>query len=146
MRQARTAITRRSASAEDRRSKGFTMVELITVVAIIGVLAAFAVAAYSDYVNKAKKTVSIGTLETIRKTIELYHSERNVYPAGINSTTGLDPDGDVVFGPLLVTQVGQDLIWVSYQYNSAVNSYTLEARAKDKAQTLLTPTPSSLTY
>ena len=65
-------------------SKGFTLIELLVVVAIIGALAAIAIPVYNSYINSAKRTLAYGTLDTIRKTLELYHIDYQQYPTAIN--------------------------------------------------------------
>ena len=52
--------------ANDRsRGSGFTLVELMIVVAIIGVLAAIAIPAFSRYVRKARTAEAVGTLANL---------------------------------------------------------------------------------
>ncbi len=61
--------------------KGFTLIELMIVVAIIGILAALAIPAYSDYTIKAKVSEA-GTLSGAVKTaVEIKWSENGALPA-----------------------------------------------------------------
>lgn len=127
-------------------SKGFTLLELLVVVAIIGTLAAIAIPAYNGYIGKAKLTVAISTLDTIRKNFESFHIDYQEYPTkDIDWDTGMDgatPSREV-FKTMLLDQIDDDLTIVLYN-TIGTSSYELTARAKDKNQTLLTLTPAEI--
>ena len=54
--------------------KGFTLIELMIVVAIVGILAAIALPAYSDYTKKAKFTEVIAAVGAAKTAIEVEYS------------------------------------------------------------------------
>jgi len=66
--------------------KGFTLIELMIVVAIIGILAALAIPAYSDYTIKAKISESASITGAMKAAVEIYFSENGTLP-DINDTT-----------------------------------------------------------
>jgi prepilin-type N-terminal cleavage/methylation domain-containing protein len=140
----RTKATGRD-SLTQKSSEGFTILELLIVVAIIGALAAIAVPVYNKFINNAKLTSAHATLDTIRKNLESYHLDYQNYPDSINFVTGQDGIGRIVFEPEFVNQITGDLTSVD-SYVMADNTYTLVVRARDDQQTVMTLTPQEITY
>ncbi len=64
------------------KSKGFTLIELMIVVAIVGILASIAVPAYTDYVKKGKAAEATSTLADARIKMEQYFQDNRTYAGG----------------------------------------------------------------
>jgi len=68
--------------------KGFTLIELMIVVAIIGILAAVALPAYQDYTAKAQLTEATTLADGVKKNIELSFPQDNTCPANGSAAVG----------------------------------------------------------
>jgi len=62
--------------------KGFTLLEIMIVVAIIGILASIAMPAYTDYVKKGKAAEATATLASLRVQMEQYFQDNRTYVGG----------------------------------------------------------------
>ena len=62
-----------------RMQKGFTLIELMIVVAIIGILAAVAIPQYQDYTVKAKLSKSAGYVAPIKTALAVFNQEQGSF-------------------------------------------------------------------
>lgn len=59
---------------------GFTIIELMLIVALLGVLAAIALASYGNYKDKARTAQAAADISVMSETIEHYWLDRRSYP------------------------------------------------------------------
>lgn len=78
--------------------KGFTLIELMIVVAIIGILAAIAIPQFSAYRVRAYNAAAMSDLKSLQTAFEMYFNDNEQYPPASEAETGLievDEDGDL---------------------------------------------------
>lgn len=79
---------------KQRAQQGFTLIELMIVVAIIGILAAVAIPQYKDYTIKARVGNSLSAVDTIKAAIAVCIQENGGSPANCyNGNGGVPSDG-----------------------------------------------------
>jgi len=69
----------------DKPSRGFTLVELMIVVAIVGIIASIAYPSYERYVTRSKRSDGMAALMSLANAMERY--KVNNYDYGISSVT-----------------------------------------------------------
>ena len=63
--------------------KGFTLIELMIVVAIIGILAAIAIPAYQDYTIRAQVTEGLNLSSALKASVSEHYAVRGTWPANL---------------------------------------------------------------
>ena len=77
-----------------RYADGFTLIELMIVVAIIAVLASIALPAYQDYVARAQVSEGFSLMTGAKEAIALHYGDHGVYPVN-NADAGLSAPASI---------------------------------------------------
>lgn len=108
-------------SSRNHRQRGFTLIELMIVVAIIGILAAIALPAYQDYTKRAKLTEVIMAASVCRSVITETYQMSNSTPFPSAGSFGCE------------VAVGSGTKYVQQVVTDAVGRVTVTARNIDAA-------------
>jgi prepilin-type N-terminal cleavage/methylation domain-containing protein len=127
-----------------KKAGGFTLVELLIVLAILAVLSAIAIPQYFRYLDSARVTVSISVMDFFRKELAAYNLQYGTYPATINFADFTDQDGRPILTALSQRNFQAKMrSWDSYVVSG--ETYTITATATDSKHTVLTLTPDGVT-
>ncbi|WP_164104295.1 type II secretion system protein [Candidatus Laterigemmans baculatus] len=85
------------------QKRGFTLIEMVVVVLILGIVAAVAVPKMFNTADTAGENATHQQLALLRTALEIYRSENNTYPPGVDLPAELGP---YLRGPFPIPQVG----------------------------------------
>jgi type IV pilus assembly protein PilA len=115
--------------------KGFTLIELMIVVAIIGILAAIAIPAYQDYTVRSQVTEGLNMAGGVKTAVNDYYTDVGSWPTDIqaavcgkNATTACDGGTSTDYKGNYVTDIAVASGAVNVTYGNKANSNALAAK------------------
>jgi type IV pilus assembly protein PilA len=116
-----------------KKQQGFTLIELMIVVAIIGILAAIAIPAYQDYTIRAQVSEGMSLASGSKTAVAEYYQDHGTFPAD-NSTAGVSDPSDIQGKYTSSVTVGANGV-ISVTYGKDANQDLIN----DGGQLVLTP-------
>ena len=104
--------------------KGFTLIELMIVVAIIGILAAIALPAYQDYTKRTHVSEGLTLAGGAKASVTEYYSSQGNFPSN-NASAGLAAATAIKGNAVTSVEVTNGKIEITYN-NKVANNATLQ--------------------
>ncbi len=109
-----------------RVQQGFTLIELMIVVAIIGILAAIAIPAYQDYTIRAQVSEGLNLSGGAKAAVTEYYQDQGAFPI-TNVIAGIEAPANITGKYVVQVAVGAGGV-ITVQYGKSANANILGAQ------------------